>query len=99
MGTINDEEQCCGTCCWFYGEMVDGTGFCMQKSLADNMVSCEGCCKDRYFSRRLLRHYQAVLLQAIRWYLDPSSHRIPDARDYMNAIEFAYRYMSRFSKL
>ena len=104
-------EKCCGSCCWFYGEMTDGCGLCIQqKGSDDDTAFCDDVCQDmgkgeKYVSRQEMRHYMAVLLQAERWYSainDPKNYNIvyvPNPTEYRKAINFAYEYMKAFSKL
>lgn len=96
------EDKCCGNCCWFYGEMTEGKGFCAQSPIEDNVVMCEMCCKTEFVSRKEMRHHMAVLLQHNRWRRDDwyePIYRHVDPVEVSEAIDFAYKYMKVFSKL
>ena len=97
------EEKCCGNCCWFYGEMTDGEGFCALRDPLINETRCDFLCSDEVFvSRQQMRHYMAVLLQWER-YNKSLRHslivKVPATSDMNNAMKFAYKYMKIFSKL
>jgi len=98
-----EEEKCCGNCCWFYDEMTDGDGFCiMQKGEIDDLMYCGSKCCDLFVSRQEMRHHMAVLLQANRYRRDdhvPSIYRMPDPKELVKAIDFAYNYIKIFSNL
>ena len=112
---MKDEERCCGNCCWFYGEMTDGDGFCAEaKDTFSDYTNCSKPCHVliegkvgcyAFVPRSAMRHYMAVLLQAERWYSainDPKNYNIvyvPNPTEYRKAIRFAYKYMKVFSKL
>ena len=91
------EEKCCGGCCWFFFEASDGYGDCANEHQTIHYCGENGCGK--YVSREQMRHHVAVLLQATRWIEDSANRRMPTAKDYSEAIAFAYKYMKRFSKL
>ena len=93
------EEKCCGGCCWFCFEETDGWGQCMHQEECDLMHCSDLCTTDKYVSHEEMRHHMAVLLQATRWIEDSANRRMPTAKDYSEAIAFAYKYMKRFSKL
>ena len=67
-----EEEKCCGGCCWFHSEDTDGWGFCIkQKGMDTDIMNCSDLCTtDGYVSREQMRHYLAVLLQANRYRRD-----------------------------
>ena len=93
---MKQKEKCCGNCCWFYGEMTCGDGFCALSPVDDNWVRCDMCCRDSFVSREEMRHHMAVLLQASRWHNSTIAKR-PDGL--FEAAEFAYKYMKVFSEL
>jgi len=99
-----EEEKCCGNCCWFCFEDTDGNGQCMRHGI-DGMPYGEfrNCgtlpCWD-YESREEMRHHMAVLLTDIRWDEDTEFIRYaPDGDEATAAKKFAYQYMKMFSKL
>ena len=101
-----ETEKCCGNCCWFYGEMTDGEGFCALRDPLINETRCDFLCAyELYVSRQEMRHHMAVLLQADRWYRathDEENYDLrymPDPIDYRVALAFAYKYMKVFSEL
>ena len=98
-------DRCCGSCCWFYGEMTDGDGFCalLKGSGADEFLNCSQSCfvhvapdnRYGYVSRQEMRHHMAVLLQTVR--RDVSFYGKRDGLT--DAKEFACKYVKVFSKL
>lgn len=93
-------SKCCGECCWFYGEMTDGEGFCPFRF--GEMPRCDEACRkpSEFVSREKMRHYQAVLLVQKRWMDDDMFiHYAPDGDEVSEAIDFAVKYMKVFSKL
>ena len=109
---LKDKENYCGECCWFYGEMTDGEGFCAElKGAWTDMMRCNmSCCALRegkegnyaFVSRQEMRHHMAVLLQDRRCMHDCNVMAIRkpvDSIERGKAIEFAYKYMKVFSKL
>lgn len=97
-----EEEKCCGGCCWFYGEDTDGWGICVHQKLCDSVHCSDLCTTDCCVSREQMRHYQAVLIQANRYRRDqhvPAIYRMPDPKELGRAIDFAVKYMTLFSKL
>lgn len=96
------EERCCGVCCWFYGEDTYGYGGCPFK-FAD-LRQCDQPCEagEHFVSKKQMRHYMAVLLQANRYRRDPNVpaiHRMPRPTELGKAIDFAVKYMKIFSEL
>lgn len=92
------EERCCGEYCWFYGEDTDGYGLC-PLALMETKRCDEPCTNGKFVSKKEMRHHMAVLLQATRWIEDSANRRMPTAKDYSEAIAFAYKYIKRFSNL
>ena len=101
--SMEKEEMCCGTCCWFYGEMTDGEGFCALRDPSINETRCDYLCAfELYISRKYMRHCRAVLLQAKRYTSDkhePPIYRMPDPKELGKAIKFACTYIKVFSEL
>lgn len=105
---MKDEEKCCGNCCWFYGEMTDGDGFCAEaKDTFSDYTNCSKPCHVliegkvgcyAFVTRRAMRHYAAVLLQYHRADED-MNYRFPGGDNLAEAVVFAYKYMKVFSKL
>ena len=98
------EEKYCGNCCWFYGEMTDGEGFCAAIPAWSDMFEhrCENSACAKYVSRQEMRHHMAVLLQHRRCMHDCNVRAIRkpvDAIELGKAEDFAYKYMKNFSKL
>lgn len=97
---MNKEERFCGNCAWFKHEDMDGYGICYQHDWTYPHREYEPC--EDYVSKRQMRHYVAVLLQANRWRRDqhvPSIYRMPDPKELGKAIDFACDYMRVFGKL
>lgn len=108
-------ESCCGNCCWFYGEMTCGDGFCAkaENSGYADFFHCSDKCRwgkirdggsleYAFVSKKEMRHHMAVLLQLSRYGRDnsfPPIYMMPDPIDNKNAMEFAFKYMKVFSKL
>ena len=102
------EERCCGNCCWFYGEMTDGDGFCAEaKDTFSDYTNCSKPCHVliegkvghyAFVPHREMRHHMAVLLQYHRADED-MNYRFPGGDSLEEAVVFAYKYMKVFSKL
>lgn len=94
-------EGCCGECCWFYGEMTDGMGFCAKKrgEQIDYAYCGSRCNIGAFVSRDDMRHHMAVMLQAIRFGHNPWDHRCPEGDSVPDAIKFGYDYIKTFNKL
>ena len=100
----NNEDKCCGNCCWFCHEDTDGFGICYQsnKPLGDFFGCSHICHIEKFVSREKMRHHMAVLLQANRYRRDdnvPSIYRMPNPKELGRAIDFAVEYMKVFSEL
>ena len=105
----NNDEKCCGNCCWFYGEMTDGEGFCAElKGAWTDMMRCNMSCRAlregkegnyAFVSRHEMRHHMAVLLQLLRIYDNPERMYYPTPNEFNEAYKVAYRYMKVFSNL
>ena len=97
-----EEEKCCGNCCWFYGEDTYGYGFCPFRFAETH--ECGQKCEVplKYVSRQEMRHHMAVLIQANRYRRDqnvPSIYRMPNPTELGKAIDFSVKYMKTFSEL
>ena len=62
-----NEKNCCGSCCWFYGELTDGWGQCMRQDICDSMHCSDLCTTDKYISKEKLRRSAAILAQYKRY--------------------------------
>lgn len=97
------KSKCCGECCWFYGEMTDGEGFCPFRF--GEMPRCDEACRkpSEFVSREDMRHHQAVLMWYNRWRAKPTTSEknyCPiEFEEISNAIDFASEYIKVFSKL
>lgn len=103
--SMNNEEKCCGNCCWFKHEDIDGWGICYQDPF-NKSCNCEKPVSEYndcgFVSRGKERHYRAVLLQANRYRRDqhvPSIYRMPDPNELGEAIDFAYSYIKIFENI
>ena len=99
-----EEEKCCGGCCWFHSEDTGGWGFCIkQRGNDSDIMNCSDLCTtDMYNSREQMRHYQSILLQANRYRRDqnvPSIYKMPNPTELGKAIDFACDYIKTFSEL
>ena len=98
----NEEEKCCGSCCWFYAECTDGWGQCIRQNLDADSMHCSDMCEDDYVSRQDMRHHMAVLLQHNRWRRSdevPNHCRMVNPTELGRSIDFAVKYMKVFSNL
>ena len=98
----NNEEKCCGECCWFYGEDTNGYGICTFRfaELQECSQKCEVPLK--FVSKKEMRHHMAVLLQANRYRRDdnvPSIYTMPNPKELCEAIDFSVEYIRVFSNL
>lgn len=96
------EDKCCGVCCWFYAEDTYGFGCCPFHF--GEVRECGNECDVplEFVSRKQMRHYMAVLLQANRYRRDPNVpaiHKMPRPTELGKAIDFAVKYMKIFSEL
>ena len=96
------DEKFCGKCCWFFGEDTYGFGNCPFK-FAD-VRKCDEHCEagEHFVSKKQMRHYQAVLLQANRYRRDdnvPAIYKMPNPKELGEAIDFAVKYIKIFSNL
>lgn len=96
------ESECCGSCCWLMGEDSYGYGTCPFRFAVLKRCDEECSVPEKYVSRRMMRHYLAVLLQANRYRRDghvPAWHRMPQPTELGKAIDFAYLYIKTMSGL
>ena len=94
-----NDDKCCGNCCWFKYEDMDGFGNCVKN---DSLQRCSDDACGKYISTEQARHYVAVLLCHNRWRRDnnvPSVYRMQDAKELGKAMDFAYEYIKTFMKL
>lgn len=97
-----EAEKYCGECCWFYGEDTFGYGSCPYRFAELQRCSDKCPITEKYVSKEDMRHYQAVLLQANRYWRDdhvPSIYRMPNPKELGKAIDFAVRFIKVFSEL
>ncbi len=102
MNKEKKREKFCGECCWFYAEDTYGYGCCPFRFA--EVHQCEQKCEvtEKYVSKKAMRHYRAVLLQANRYHRDqhvPRIYRMPDPKELGRAIDFASDYIKVFSNL
>ena len=97
-----EEEKCCGNCCWFYAEDTYGFGCCPFR-FADVQQCVKRCeVTEKFVSKAQMRHYQAVLLQANRYRRDqhvPAIYKMPNPTELGKAIDFACSFIKTFSEL
>ena len=95
------EENCCGNCCWMIGEDTNGMGMCAK--IFAEMVNCgDQCHGDQFFAKDKARHYVAVLIQANRYRRDthvPAIYRMVNQKEFGRAIDFATEYIKTFMEL
>jgi hypothetical protein len=98
----NREERCCGNCCWFKHEDIDGFGICYKKDMFPLSPNCSDDPCEEYVSNEEQRHYTAVLIQANRYRRDnhvPAIYRMPNPKELGKAIDFAVEYIKVFDKI
>ena len=95
---IKEEERCCGSCCWMFGENCDGDG-CCAKHYLDKTPNCGDMPCDDFFSYKDMRHHLAVLLQHKRWFHATNGLMPIDFDGIEKAIDFAVDYIKTYSKL
>ena len=93
-----EQEKCCGNCCWMVGEDIYGQGMCA-KIFAELVNSGDKCHEDHFVSHEEMRHYIAVLIQHNRWRRDRLHHRQQDPKEIGKAIDFAVKYIKTFMEL
>ena len=101
-GKMMEDRECCGVCCWFYGEDTYGYGVC-----PFDFGECHECgqrcgVEERFVGKERMRHHMAVLLQANRYRRDghvPSIYKMPNPKELGEAIDFAVEYMRVFNQL
>ena len=96
---MKENEECCGGCCWFCYEQTDGWGQCIVQDMCDSMHCSDMCTTDKYISRDERDHHLDILKQADEWYKQKEGCVIPPAKDFTEAIEFAYKFIEVFGKL
>ena len=84
------------------GEDTLGYGMCAK--IFARLVRCSDKCweKELFTSRKVMRHYLAVLIQHNRWRRDneiPNSRKPVDVRELGKAIDFAIDYVKTFMEL
>ena len=97
-----NEKNCCGSCCWFYGELTDGWGQCMRQDICDSMHCSDLCTTDKYISKEKLRHSAAILAQYKRVchvpYKDWDKLYRPIDKEIDEAIDTITRYVNVVTK-
>ena len=99
-----EEEKCCGSCCWFKHECMEGYGVCYGrngKTLGVLPYCGSAPCSD-FVSEGEMRHHMAVLIQANRYRRDnhvPAIYRMPNPTELGRAIDFSVEYMKIFGRL
>ena len=94
-----NEKNCCGSCCWFYGELTDGWGQCMRQDICDSMHCTDLCTTDKYVSKGKLRHSAAILAQFKRY--AENGGRIspkPKPKEIKESIDIVTRYVNVITK-
>lgn len=97
----NEEEKCCGACCWMQYEDTDGWGFCALLDACNEVIGtvhCSDLCTvdGSFVSEEQKRHYIAVLIQANRYRRDnnvPGIYKMPNPTELGEAIDFAIKYL------
>ena len=97
-----EKEKCCGACCWFGYEDIEGWGQCPHQDIELCSMHCSDLCTtDKFISRETMRHHVAVLIQANRYRRDqhvPSIYKMPNPKELGKAIDFAVDYIKTFNK-
>lgn len=94
-------EKCCGNCCWFRFENIDGFGNCV-KHYPDKMPNCSDKVCKNFISNEEKRHHLAVLILHNRWVRDnkePNSGKMVNPTELGKAIDFAVEYIKTFEKI
>ena len=102
-------KPCCGDCCWFKFEDIEGYGICEKPhGIAKKRQAC-GCvqqCSDasckNYISEQQAERYLHVLTEHNKWRRDdnvPNSMPMQDPTEIGLAIDFAVDYIKTFMKL
>lgn len=98
---MEDNEKRCVECSWFYACDSYGTG-CCALGFAELCHRDDACDKQQFVSRKEMRHYLAVLLQANLYRRDshvPAFHKMPNPTELGKAIDFAYEFIKIYSNL
>lgn len=98
------EDKCCGNCCWFKHEDTDGWGMCYsnRNQYLANPRHCSDASCNAYISRQTMRHHLAVLICHNRWRRDnhvPSIYKMQDPKEIGKAIDFVIDYIKTFMEL
>ena len=98
---MEQEEKCCGACCWMCYEDTDGWGQCVKQDVADSVHCSDLCTNDKYVSREEMRHHLAVMTQWVRISGKKEFCRMiaPSDQETKEAIRFAVDYIKTFNKL
>ena len=96
MNNKEKEARCCGDCCWFAYEDIDGFGCCMMAPINACERNCGDDCCEEYISKAEKRHLIAVLQHHNLWRRDgnvPNARRMDSPEEIGKAIDFAVKYI------
>lgn len=97
-----EQEKCCGNCCWMVGEDIYGQGMCA-KIFAEMVMRGDKCHNPKlFFSKKQAERYLHVLAEHNKWRRDehvPNSMPMQDPKELGLAIDFAIGYIKTFMEL
>ena len=87
------EERCCGECCHFLYEGIDGWGICHIQDDCNSMHCSDLCTTDKFVSSDEMRHHLAMLRKCQRC-LSKNVGTIHDldVKSISEAIDFLVEY-------
>lgn len=98
-----EEEKCCGACCYMIGEDCYGYGFCaMCEKRVRCSDKCDRCNGDYFISREDMERAAEVLEAHNKWRRDdnvPNSQPMQDPKELGKAIDLAVDYIKTYMEL
>jgi len=98
-----EEEKCCGACCYMIGEDCYGYGFCaMCEERVRCFDKCDQCHGDQFVSKDDMERAVKVLEAHNRWRRDdnvPNSQPMVDPKELGKAIDLAVNYIKTYMEL
>lgn len=98
---MENNNKCCGNCCWFKYEDIFGWGECFNQDECDSMHNYDLCTTGKFTGRKEARHHVAVLIQANRYRRDrhvPGIYKMPRPVELGRAIDFAIKFIKTHTK-
>lgn len=95
-GIMNPDEECCGACCHFEHEDIDGWGICpyIDAPIGFSMHCSDLCTTEKFVSHEAKRHHLAMLRKCQRCLGENvGTKQDLDVKEIGEAIEFVVDYV------